>query len=156
MISMPDKWEYPWFAAWDLAFHCGALALVDVDFAKDQIELLLKRALPAPERPDPRLRVGLRRCQSAGAGDGGAEGVPRRARAARQAATSDFLQRVTHKLLMNYTWWLNRKDADGNNVFEGGFLGPGQHLGVRPLAAAAAGLSASSRPTPPAGWRCSR
>ena len=67
VISMPDKWEYPWFAAWDLAFHCAPLSLVDVDFAKEQVELLLRDALPAPQRPDPGVRVELLRRQPAGA-----------------------------------------------------------------------------------------
>ena len=67
VISMPDKWEYPWFAAWDLAFHCAPLSLVDVDFAKEQVELLLRTPLPAPQRPDPGLRVELQRRQPAGA-----------------------------------------------------------------------------------------
>ena len=65
VISMPDKWEYPWFAAWDLAFHCAPLSLVDVDFAKEQVELLLDDPVPAPERPDPGLRVELQRRQPA-------------------------------------------------------------------------------------------
>ena len=67
VISMPDKWEYPWFAAWDLAFHALALSSVDIDFAKQQINLLLDQALPASDRTDPGLRVELQRCQSAGA-----------------------------------------------------------------------------------------
>ena len=67
IISMPDKWEYPWYAAWDLAFHVLALTLVDEDFGKQQLDLMLQRALPAPERADSRLRVELRRRQPAGA-----------------------------------------------------------------------------------------
>ena len=67
IISMPDKWEYPWYAAWDLAFHVLALTLVDEDFGKQQLDLMLREALPAPERADSRLRVELRRRQSAGA-----------------------------------------------------------------------------------------
>lgn len=122
IISMPDKWEYPWFAAWDLAFHCATLALVDIDFAKDQIELLLREnylhpngQIPAYEwqfgdvNPPVLAMAALK--------------VFRAERVQRGAADVHFLQRVTHKLLMNYTWWLNRKDADGHNVFEGGFLG---------------------------------
>ncbi len=71
IISMPDKWEYPWFAAWDLAFHTIALSMVDLDFAKQQLELMLRRELPPPQRPDPRLRVGLRRREPAGPRLGG-------------------------------------------------------------------------------------
>ncbi len=122
VISMPDKWEYPWFAAWDLAFHCAALALVDVDFAKDQIELLLKENYLHPNGQVPAYEWAF--------GDVNppvlamaALKVFRAERVQRGRADLNFLARVTHKMLMNYTWWLNRKDADGNNVFEGGFLG---------------------------------
>jgi hypothetical protein len=83
VVSMPDKWEYPWFAAWDLAFHCAALALVDVDFAKGPDRALAEGILPPSERADSRVRVVVRRRQSAGARDGGAQDVPRRSRAAR-------------------------------------------------------------------------
>src|SRR5581483_1559254 len=122
VISMPDKWEYPWFAAWDLAFHCAALALVDVDFAKDQLELLLKEyylhpngQVPAYEwlfadvNP-PVLAMAALKCFRAD-------------RVQRGRGDTAFLQRVMNKLLLNYAWWLNRKDADGHGVFEGGFLG---------------------------------
>ncbi|MGH8770876.1 MAG: MGH1-like glycoside hydrolase domain-containing protein, partial [Burkholderiales bacterium] len=122
VISMPDAWEYPWFAAWDLAFHCAALALVDVDFAKDQIELLLKENYLHPNGQIPAYEWAF--------GDVNppviamaALKVFRAERVQHGRADRRFLQRVTHKLLMNYTWWLNRKDAEGNNVFEGGFLG---------------------------------
>jgi hypothetical protein len=122
VISMPDAWEYPWFAAWDLAFHCAALALVDVDFAKDQIELLLKEYYLHPNGQIPAYEWAF--------GDvnppvlaSAALKVFRADRVQRGKGDIGFLQRVVNKLLMNYTWWLNRKDADGNNVFEGGFLG---------------------------------
>ena len=122
VISMPDTWEYPWFAAWDLAFHTAALALVDVDFAKDQIELLLKENFLHPNGQIPAYEWAF--------GDVNppvlamaALKVFRAERVQRGKGDLRFLQRVTHKLLMNYTWWLNRKDADGANVFEGGFLG---------------------------------
>jgi len=119
---MPDKWEYPWFAAWDLAFHCAALALVDVDFAKDQIELLLKENYLHPNGQIPAYEWAV--------GDVNppvlamaALKVFRAERVQRGQGDLNFLARVTHKMLMNYTWWLNRKDTDGANVFEGGFLG---------------------------------
>jgi hypothetical protein len=122
VISMPDKWEYPWFAAWDLAFHCAALALVDVDFAKEQIELLLRENYLHPNGQIPAYEWAF--------GDVNppvlamaALKVFRAERVQRGEGDLNFLARVTHKMLMNYTWWLNRKDADGNNVFEGGFLG---------------------------------
>lgn len=122
VISMPDKWEYPWFAAWDLAFHCAALALADVDFAKDQIELLLRENYLHPNGQIPAYEWAF--------GDvnppvlaAGALKVFRAERVQRGTGDHGFLKRVLHKLLMNYAWWLNRKDADGQNVFEGGFLG---------------------------------
>ena len=122
VISMPDAWEYPWFAAWDLAFHCAALSLVDVDFAKDQIELMLRETYLHPNGQIPAYEWAF--------GDAnppvhamGALKVYRAERVQRGVEDRDFLQRVFHKLLLNYAWWINRKDADGNNVFEGGFLG---------------------------------
>ena len=122
VISMPDKWEYPWYAAWDLAFHTVPLALVDPDFAKEQLTLLLREwymhpngQLPAYEwtfsdvNPPVHAwavwRVYKIEKKRHGVGD------------------RAFLARAFHKLLLNFTWWVNRKDAEGNNVFEGGFLG---------------------------------
>jgi len=118
VISMPDKWEYPWYAAWDLAFHCVALAHVDPEFAKQQLVLLCREwymhpngQLPAYEwsfgdvNPPVHAWAALRVFEIAGDGD------------------YDFLERVFQKLLLNFTWWVNRKDAQGNNIFEGGFLG---------------------------------
>ncbi|OQW70571.1 MAG: glucosidase [Proteobacteria bacterium ST_bin12] len=122
VISMPDAWEYPWFAAWDLAFHCAAIALVDVDFAKQQIELLLKENFLHPNGQIPAYEWAF--------GDvnppvlaAAALKVFRAERVQRGKGDLNFLGRIVHKLLMNYTWWLNAKDTDGNNVFEGGFLG---------------------------------
>jgi hypothetical protein len=122
VISMPDKWEYPWFAQWDLAFHCAALALVDVDFAKDQIELLLTERYIAPNGQVPAYEWSFDDVNPPVLAMAALKAF-RAERVQRGKGDVGFLQRVTHKLLMNYTWWLNRKDADGNNVFEGGFLG---------------------------------
>jgi hypothetical protein len=118
VISMPDKWEYPWYAAWDLAFHCVALAHVDPEFAKSQLILLCREwymhpngQLPAYEwafgdvNPPVHAWAALRVYEIAGDED------------------FDFLERIFHKLLLNFTWWVNRKDSEGNNLFEGGFLG---------------------------------
>ncbi len=122
VISMPDAWEYPWFAAWDLAFHCPALALVDIDFAKDQIELMLSERYLHPNGQIPAYEWAF--------GDVnppvhamGALKAYRAERVQRKAGDIGFLQRVFHKLLLNYAWWINRKDSEGNNLFEGGFLG---------------------------------
>ena len=122
VLSMPDKWEYPWYAAWDLAFHTIPLALVDPDFAKGQLVLLLREwymhpngQLPAYEwkfedvNPPVHAWAAWRVYKI----DAKRSGRPDR----------EFLERVFHKLLLNFTWWVNRKDADGNNVFQGGFLG---------------------------------
>ncbi|MDD2833358.1 MAG: glucosidase [Methylotenera sp.] len=122
VISMPDKWEYPWFAAWDLAFHCAAFAPVDVHFAKSQIELLVSERYMHPNGQIPAYEWAF--------GDTNppvhAMGALKVYRAERiQAGKGDvtFLKRVLHKLLLNYAWWINRKDAEGQNVFGGGFLG---------------------------------
>ena len=122
VISMPDKWEYPWFAAWDLAFHCAPLSLVDVDFAKEQIELLLRTRYQHPNGQIPAyewnfsdvnppvtawaaLYVYEREAEIRGEGD------------------REFLARVFNRLVANFTWWVNRKDPDDRNLFQGGFLG---------------------------------
>jgi hypothetical protein len=122
VISMPDKWEYPWYAAWDLAFHCVPLALVDSEFAKDQLMLMLREWYMHPNGQLPAYEWAL-----------GDVNPPVHAWAAwrvykiekkrRGVGDRVFLQRVFHKLLLNFTWWVNRKDAEGRNVFQGGFLG---------------------------------
>ncbi|MBK5330422.1 MAG: hypothetical protein JJD93_00525 [Ilumatobacteraceae bacterium] len=118
VISMPDKWEYPWYAAWDLAFHTVALAHVDPTFAKQQLILLCREWYMHPNGQLPAYEWSF-----------GDVNPPVHAWAALQvfqidgATDFDFLERMMHKLLLNFTWWVNRKDADGNNVFAGGFLG---------------------------------
>jgi len=118
VISMPDKWEYPWYAAWDLAFHCVALAHVDPAFAKDQLLLMCREWYMHPNGQIPAYEWAF-----------GDVNPPVQAWAALEVFAIDgskdfeFLQRVFHKLLLNFTWWVNRKDAEGNNVFAGGFLG---------------------------------
>jgi hypothetical protein len=122
VISMPDKWEYPWYAAWDLAFHCFPIALVDSEYAKDQLVLMLREwymhpngQLPAyewalddvnpPVHAWSAWRIYKIEQKRSGHGD------------------REFLERIFHKLILNFTWWVNRKDARGRNVFQGGFLG---------------------------------
>jgi hypothetical protein len=122
VISMPDKWEYPWYAAWDLAFHCLALALVDPQFAKDQLVLMLREWYMHPNGQLPAYEWAF-----------GDVNPPVHAWAAwrvykiekKRTGVGDraFLERVFQKLLLNFTWWVNRKDAEGRNVFQGGFLG---------------------------------
>ena len=120
---MPDKWEYPWYAAWDLAFHASPLALIDADFAKEQLVLFTREwymhpsgQLPAYEwafgdvNPPVHAWAAWRVFQ-----------IDRKQRGDR--GDSMFLERVFHKLLLNFTWWVNRKDAHGRNIFHGGFLG---------------------------------
>ena len=118
IMSMPDKWEYPWFAAWDLAFHCVALAHVDPAFAKYQLILLCREWFQHPSGALPAYEW-----------DFGDVNPPVQAWAALEVFAVDgghdidFLSRVFDKLLLNFTWWVNREDAEGNNLFEGGFLG---------------------------------
>ena len=122
VISMPDKWEYPWYAAWDLAFHCLALALVDAEFAKQQLLLMTREWYMHPNGQFPAYEWAF-----------GDVNPPVHAWAAwrvykvekkrRGVADLQFLERIFHKLLLNFTWWVNRKDAAGRNIFQGGFLG---------------------------------
>jgi hypothetical protein len=118
VISMPDPWEYPWYAAWDLAFHCVPIARVDPEFAKSQLVLMLREWYMHPNGQIPAYEWAF-----------GDVNPPVHAWAALRvfeldgSQDFDFLARVFHKLLLNFTWWVNRKDAAGNNVFQGGFLG---------------------------------
>ncbi|MFL5661591.1 MAG: MGH1-like glycoside hydrolase domain-containing protein, partial [Ktedonobacteraceae bacterium] len=122
IIIMPDTWEYPWYAAWDLAFHCIAMALIDPAFAKQQLLLMLHERYMHPNGQLPAYewafsdvnppvhawvawRIYMQEKERTGKGD------------------TAFLERIFQKLLLNFTWWVNRKDAEENNVFEGGFLG---------------------------------
>ena len=120
---MPDKWEYPWYAAWDLAFHCVPLALIDPEFAKEQLLLMLREWYMHPNGQIPAYEWALRRCQSAGACVGGAGAYIKIEQETARQGRSRFPRTVFHKLLLNFTWWVNRKDAEGQNVFQGGFLG---------------------------------
>ena len=134
---MPDAWEYPWFAAWDLAFHCVPLALVDPDFAKAPAAAADPRVVHAPERPAAGLRVGLLATSTRRSTPGRPGASTRSIGGSAARADRDFLERVFHKLLLNFTWWVNRKDAEGHNVFQGGFLGL-DNIGVFDRSSAAA------------------
>jgi len=123
IISMPDKWEYPWYATWDLAFHCIAMSLIDVEFAKQQLLLLTREWYMHPSGQIPAYEWAF-----------GDVNPPVQAWAAWRVFTIDrkarrdpgdlgFLERMFHKLMLNFTWWVNRKDAQGRNIFQGGFLG---------------------------------
>jgi hypothetical protein len=123
IISMPDKWEYPWYAVWDLAFHCIPLAMIDPDFAKNQLLLMTRVWYQHPNGQIPAYEWAFddvnppvhawavwevyKAERDANHGDGDRE----------------FLERALHKLILNFTWWVNRKDAEGHNIFQGGFLG---------------------------------
>jgi len=122
IISMPDKWEYPWFAAWDLAFHCIPIALIDPDFAKNQLRLLTRELYLHPNGQLPAYEWAF--------GDVNPPIHPWACyfvymieKEFKGHEDIEFLEEVFHKLLLNFTWWVNRKDINGNNVFEGGFLG---------------------------------
>jgi hypothetical protein len=122
IISMPDKWEYPWYAAWDLAFHTISMAMVDPVFAKNQLLLLMREWYMNPEGQIPAYEWNFKDVNP-----------PVHAFAALEVYYTDkkmtgkgdidFLKKIFQKLIINFTWWVNRKDANGNNVFEGGFLG---------------------------------
>jgi hypothetical protein len=123
ILSMPDKWEYPWYAAWDLAFHCIPLALIDAEFAKSQLVLLTREWYMHPNGQLPAYEWAF-----------GDVNPPVHAWAAWRVFQIDrkqrgdrgdlaFLERVFHKLMLNFTWWVNRKDTEGRNIFQGGFLG---------------------------------
>ena len=122
VMSMPDSWEYPWYAAWDLAFHCITLAIVDPGFAKNQLDMLMREWYQHPNGQLPAYEWNF-----------GDVNPPVLAWAAWRVYKIEqkhwghtdraFLERVFHKLLINFTWWVNRKDTEGNNVFAGGFLG---------------------------------
>ena len=143
VISMPDKWEYPWYAAWDLAFHMIPFAQVDPDFAKQQLVLLLREWYMHPNGQLPAYEFNF-----------GDVNPPVHAwscwrvykmTAARGQRDRVFLSRCFQKLVINFTWWVNRKDLEGRNLFAGGFLGL-DNIGVFDRS-----LAAADRRTPPAG-----
>jgi hypothetical protein len=122
IVSMPDKWEYPWYAAWDLAFHTTALAIVDVDFAKRQLELMLESLYLHPNGQVPAYEWNFSDVNPP-VHAFAATFLYKTEQLLRGQGDIEFLKYVFDKLALNFTWWVNRKDRDGKNVFEGGFLG---------------------------------
>jgi Mannosylglycerate hydrolase MGH1-like glycoside hydrolase domain len=122
VISMPDKWEYPWYAAWDLAFHAIALSSVDVDFAKSQLELMLREMYLHPSGQMPAYEWNFSDVNPP-VHAWATIFLYRHEQLLHNRVDVDFLKRSFGKLLANFTWWVNRKDRQGNNVFDGGFLG---------------------------------
>ncbi|MGL4620839.1 MGH1-like glycoside hydrolase domain-containing protein [Chroococcidiopsis sp.] len=122
ILSMPDKWEFPWFAAWDLAFHVIPLATIDPDFAKRQMDRLTREWYLHPNGQIPAYEWHFSDVNPP-VHAWGTWRVYQIERDIYHRADTDFLERVFQKLLLNFTWWVNRKDNDGNNVFQGGFLG---------------------------------
>ncbi|MCE9555928.1 MAG: glucosidase, partial [Planctomycetes bacterium] len=122
IISMPDKWEYPWYAAWDLAFHALPLAIVDSDFAKDQLKLMLKGVYLHPSGQIPAYEWNFSDVNPP-VHAWATLFLHRTAQALGGKTDTEFLKGAFNKLMLNFTWWANRKDRFGKNVFEGGFLG---------------------------------
>ncbi len=123
IISMPDKWEYPWYAAWDLAFHCLPLAMIDPDFAKQQLVLLTREWYMHPNGQLPAYEWAFSDVNPPVHGWAAWRVYKIDQKLNNGKGDPDFLERVFHKLLLNFTWWVNRKDAEGHNIFQGGFLG---------------------------------
>jgi hypothetical protein len=122
VISMPDKWEYPWYAAWDLAFHCIPLSIVDPDFAKEQLTLMVREWYMHPNGQIPAYEWAFSDVNPP-VHAWAAWRVYKIDKKRRGRGDREFLKRMFHKLMLNFTWWVNRKDAEGMNIFQGGFLG---------------------------------
>ncbi len=152
IVSMPDKWEYPWYAAWDLSFHAVAIAPLDPDFSKAQLALFLREWYMHPDGQIPAYEWSF-----------GDANPPVHAWACwrvfkidekiKRTPDYDFLERVFHKLLVNFTWWVNRKDSEGANIFEGGFLGL-DNIGIFNRSERSRPGGFLSSPMARAGWPC--
>ncbi|OIR05713.1 alpha-glucosidase [mine drainage metagenome] len=122
IILMPDKWEYPWYAAWDLAFHCIAIAAIDPGFAKNQLIILTREWYMNPDGQIPAYEWNFSDVNPPVQAFAAME-VYRIEKEKNGTGDINFLKKIFQKLIINFTWWANRKDANGNNIFEGGFLG---------------------------------
>ena len=149
IIAMPDKWEYPWFAAWDLAFHTLALSIVDIDFAKQQLGLLLDQDYLHPTGQIPAYEWNFSDVNPP-VQAWATIFLYRMEQALRGKTDLDFLKKVFGKLTSNFGWWVNRKDRFGKSVFEGGFLGL-DNIGVFDRSAPLP-MGGYRQPTAPRGW----
>ncbi|HEY5462450.1 MAG TPA: glucosidase [Hanamia sp.] len=122
IILMPDKWEYPWYAAWDLAFHCIPMAMMDAGFAKHQLLLIMREWFMKPDGQLPAYEWHFSDVNPPVQAWAALQ-VYRIDKSATGNADINFLKKIFQKLIINFTWWINRKDASGNNIFQGGFLG---------------------------------
>ena len=152
VISMPDKWEYPWYAAWDLAFHVLALSMVDVDFAKQQLHLMLRERYLHPNGQIPAYEWNFSDVNPP-VHAWSTIFTYRLEKAQRGVGDTKWLKSCFQKLLLNFTWWVNRKDRFGRNVFEGGFLGL-DNIGVFDRSARCPPAATWNRPMGPPGWPC--
>ena len=122
IILMPDKWEYPWYAAWDLAFQCIAMVRIDPGFAKNQLQLIMREWYMKPDGQLPAYEWHFSDVNPPVQAWAALQ-IYRVEKSIKGTGDTDFLKKIFHKLLINFTWWINRKDASGNNIFQGGFLG---------------------------------
>ncbi len=154
IILMPDKWEYPWYAAWDLAFHCIPMAIIDPTFAKHQLLLIMREWYMKPDGQLPAYEWNFSDVNPPVQSYAALE-VYRIEKKMTGTGDLHFLKRVFQKLIINFTWWINRKDPNGNNIFEGGFLGLITSV-CSTGACSCTGRWNWSRQTAPAGWACMR
>ena len=153
VISMPDKWEYPWYASWDLAFHCIAMSAVDPDFGREQLNLMLREMYMHPSGQIPAYEWNYSDTNPP-VHAWATVFIHRFGQLMGEPSDIEFVKRAFLKLELNFNWWVNRKDRTGKSVFEGGFLGL-DNIGVFDRSAPLPTGGTSSRPTARRGWRCS-
>ncbi len=156
VISMPDKWEFPWYAAWDLAFQCIPMALVDPCFAKNQLLLIMREWYMKPDGQLPAYEWNFSDVNPPVQAWAALEVYNIEKEKSGKGDIDISEKRSFQKLLINFTWWINRKDPNGNNMFEGGFLGL-DNIGVFNRSVPINGGHATqNRPMVPHGWACMR